>query len=322
MMRFITTSPFHPLTVALLVCVVSSRMPAAPAMQWSPSAGGSDSTLSVAADSVAILGDTVRDLGGVNTLRFALVSAAAVSTLGASYWAVKNSWWSEQPSAFHFDAGPDLKYALNLDKAAHFFGGAIGADAFSDAMQWARMERRDALLYGAGFSSFVQLAMEVKDGFAPRWGFSPWDVGCGMAGSLYPFLQDVSPVFRHIDLKMSYWKRSNRYYEYNPHGTWNDDYVNQTYWLSFGVHHLLPRTLRPWWPAFLAIAVGAGIDETTDGGGGGKVELYLALDVDVRELIPTTSPFWRGVLHYLNYVKFPAPAIRIAPGIIWYGVYF
>jgi hypothetical protein len=255
-------------------------------------------------------------------VRFGIVSAAAVSTLGAAYYAVKNSWWSEHPMKFHLDNGPDLKYALNLDKAAHFFGGNLGADLFSDALQWSHFERREALLYGAAFSSFVQLTMEIKDGFAPAWGFSVLDVGSGMLGSLYPWLQDAVPVMSNFDLKMSYWKRSNRYYEYTENATWNDDYINQTYWVSAKMHNLLPPTWRKYWPSFLALAAGIGIDETTDHVGGGNIELYLALDVDMMEVLPSSSPLWTTIRHFLNYIKFPAPAIRLTPSVIWYGVYF
>ncbi len=268
--------------------------------------------------------------GNADGWRVAAVSAAAASTLGATYIYLNQTWWDEGGVDFHFDGGGDMKYALNLDKAAHFYGGVIAADAFYGALRWAGMSDRTAAWTGAGFGSFVQFAIEIKDGFAPRWGFSPWDVGSGIAGSLFFVGKQYSPVLDAIDIKLSYFKRSNRYNELKTHGaTWNDDYVNQTYWASIKVNRLLPATLEPWWPDWLAIAIGVGIDDRIVGFDidkpdrtGGAHEIYIALDVDLPRILPSSSPVWEAVKYYLNYIKFPAPAVRISPGAVWFGLYF
>lgn len=265
----------------------------------------------------------------VDYWRVAAVGGAAVSTLGASYLYLKDTWWKETGSSFHFDQGGDMKYALNLDKVAHFYGGHIAADLFTGALRWAYVPDKTAAWYGTGLGIFVQFAIELKDAYAPRWGFSVWDVVSGSIGSFFFLAKHYSPIIKAIDVKFSYWHRSDHYFHLKETGRWNDDYVNQTYWASFKVNELVPRDWEPFWPDWLAIAIGLSLDDKIVGYDpkypdrtGGSHEIYLAFDVDVTKILPSNNSFWEGVKHYLNYVKFPAPAIRLTPGVIWYGLYF
>ena len=258
----------------------------------------------------------------VNYWRVAAVTGASAATLGLSYVYVKNSWWAERPSTFHFDEGKDLRYSHNIDKFAHFYGGAIGTDLFYGALRWAHLSESSAYLFGAGLSSFVQFAMEMKDAFAPRWGFSVYDVCTGVAGAFLPVGKRYVPALRDIDIKWSYYKKSQHYFDINPHGTANDDYEGQTYWVAIKVNNLLPQSLEKIWPDIFGIAIGMSLDTENDGNGGGNVEWFLALDYDLTHFIPSNNSFWEGVKHYLNYIHLPSPAIRFTPSIVWYGLYF
>jgi hypothetical protein len=258
----------------------------------------------------------------INAFRFGLVSAGAMSSLVASYIYIRNSWWSENPQKFHLDNGPDMQYALNLDKLGHVFGGAITADVFGGALRWSGVPEEDSYLYAAAFSGFVQIAIEIKDGFAPRYGFSILDVASGVTGGFLPYAQRWSPFFAALDLKFSYWRRSERYWQNTNHANWNDDYINQTYWLSFRVHDLLPQAWKSWWPRFLELSIGASIDEHVDGAGGGHVELFIAPDIDLTAFVPHDSGILYSIFHFLNYIKFPTPAVRIMPHVTWFGLYF
>ena len=101
-----------------------------------------------------------------------LVSSSLGVALAGSYLFIENSWWNEKQRGFHFDNGSDKVYALNVDKAGHFIGGLQAADIFSSSMQWAGMGKKQSLWYGAAFGSGLQLAIEMKDAYAPYWGFS------------------------------------------------------------------------------------------------------------------------------------------------------
>jgi len=50
--------------------------------------------------------------------------------------------------------------------------------------------------------------------------------------------------------------------------------------------------------------------------------LFLAPDLDMTKIIPGDSAFLRTIAEFLNYIHFPLPAVRISPGLVWYGIYY
>ena len=76
------------------------------------------STLFVFSTNASIL-DSVK----TNKKRVAIVSGSLGLYFAASYLYVQNAWWDDISEEFHYDPGNDLVYALNVDKAAHFFVG-------------------------------------------------------------------------------------------------------------------------------------------------------------------------------------------------------
>ena len=126
------------------------------------------------------------DTTETNPLKLGVVLVSGVSVLGGSYIYVQNSWWSDQSTSFHFDDGTDLRYARNIDKGGHFFGGILVADLFHSNLKWVGINENKSYWYGAAMGSFVQLAIEMKDAYAPYWGFSVWDFGIGAIGALVP----------------------------------------------------------------------------------------------------------------------------------------
>jgi len=266
----------------------------------------------------------------IKKARVIVVSSSLVAVLGGSYLYVENAWWSDKQIPFHFDDGADLTYALNVDKLGHFMGGLEAADFFSSSIKWAGMNEKKSLWYGAAFGSGLQLVIEMKDAYAPYWGFSKWDLALGSAGSFWPVAQYYNPDLKAINFKFSYYKRSNIYWDLDKQRgketnkfAWQDDYPNQTYWLTFDVNHFIETCC---WPDWLNVAVGFGIDDTQylNGGtkAGGNNEWYIALDYDVPKLLKKwNSPTGKKVKHWLNYFHFPAPTIRISPKLELYPLF-
>ena len=261
--------------------------------------------------------------------RIVVVSSSLILALGGSYLYIENSWWSEKQTAFHFDNGSDKVYALNVDKAGHFMGGLQAADLFSESMRWAGMNKKQALWFGAAFGSGLQLAIEMKDAYAPYWGFSTLDFTIGSAGALLPIAKYYSPRLRGFDAKISYWKQHNTYWDLerqrgktpNKHA-WQDDYVNQTYWVSIDLNHFNEKI-----PEWLNIAIGFGLDETQyldehNTKMGGDNEWYISLDYDIPKILKKwNSPVVKKIKHWLNYFHFPAPTIRIYPKTEFYPLF-
>ena len=266
----------------------------------------------------------------IKKARVIVVSSSLVAVLGGSYLYVENAWWSDKQIPFHFDDGADLTYALNVDKLGHFMGGLEAADFFSSSIKWAGMNEKKSLWYGAAFGSGLQLVIEMKDAYAPYWGFSKWDLALGSAGSFWPVAQYYNPDLKAINFKFSYYKRSNIYWDLDKQRgketnkfAWQDDYPNQTYWVTFDVNHFIETCC---WPDWLNVAVGFGIDDTqylNDGTkAGGNNEWYIALDYDVPKLLKKwNSPTGKKVKHWLNYFHFPAPTIRISPKLELYPLF-
>ena len=263
--------------------------------------------------------------------RVLLVGSSLAAVLGGSYLYVKNSWWSDKQIPFHFDDGSDLTYALNVDKVGHFMGGLEAADFFSSSIQWAGMNERKSIWYGAAFGTGLQLAIEMKDAYAPYWGFSKWDLALGSAGSFWPVAQYYNTDLKAINFKFSYYKRSNIYWDLDKQRgketnkyAWQDDYPNQTYWVTLDINHFIETCC---WPDWLNVAVGFGIDDTqylneSNSKTGGNNEWYIALDYDVPKMLKKwNSPTGKKVKHWLNYFHFPAPTIRISPKLELYPLF-
>jgi len=271
------------------------------------------------------------DSARVNKKRVFIIGSSLAVTLGASYWYLQNSWWVEKQTSFHFDNGADLTYALNVDKLGHFMGGLQSADVFSSSMQWAGMNEKKAIWYGATFGAGLQLAIEMKDAYAPYWGFSKWDLASGSIGALWHVAQYYNNNLKAINFKFSYYKHSDVYWELDEQRdkeinkyAWQDDYPNQTYWATFDVNHFIGIC---YWPDWLNVAVGFGLDDTqylnkNNTKMGGNNEWYIALDYDIPKMLKKwDSPIGKKIKHWLNYIHFPAPTIRISPKLEFYPLF-
>jgi len=238
----------------------------------------------------------------------------SVAVAGGFVYA-NNAPWHAERKPFHLHNGNDFRYALNLDKAGHFYAGAAFADITAAGLASKGMDRRSALWYGAISSTLTQLGFEYKDGLAPDWGFSIYDVAAGALGAFYPWLRERHPPLRETQVKLGYARRSESYWRRKgPDGQLVDDYVNQTYWLSVRLKAILPGAIARRAPGFLRIAAGWSIDETVDGAGGGSHELFLGVDYSLRDLFGRSrSGLLRGLLDVLEYVKLPGPALRLSP---------
>ncbi len=258
----------------------------------------------------------------VNKNRVVLVSSSLGLYFGASFYYVQNSWWSDMSNNFRFDPGNDLVYALNVDKAAHFFGGVYASDLFSSSYRWAGFSNKKSLWYGALFGSGIQLAIEMKDAYAPYWGFSMWDFSIGSLGSFWPVFQEYHEPLKAIDFKFSYFKRSNIYWELEAERgrtpsqfSWYDDYPNQTYWMTIDVNRIIEDVK---FPDYIDLAFGFGLDDTQylNGGTkmGGNQEFYFAIDYDIKYILRNwDTPFAKKIKFILKYYKLPSPTLQISP---------
>lgn len=264
--------------------------------------------------------DSVDLATDVSWLKVGGVASLTLIAYGAAYWLVfEKGWWDDERSHFHFEN--DFDYALNLDKFGHFAAGVMLGESFYEGYRWAGATEFQSYLFAGLSAMMTHVAIDVKDGYSPEWGFSVFDVLSGTLGGFYPMAERYIPIFKYIDLKWSYWINTRAYYDQSETGVFTDDYVNQTFWASFKPYRLLPAAARHYYPSWLAIAAGLSIDE--------KVftkephpsrEVYIALDYDLEAFRPQ-SRMARTIVKYLNYFKLPAPTIQVYPEFHWFLLY-
>lgn len=232
-----------------------------------------------------------------------------------------NGWWKDNRRSFHFRE--DLRYALHVDKIGHFHGATALTLLMGKAFRWVRYDPETSLLLGAGVSTAFQTFVEVQDGFS-TWGFDRVDFASNLAGAWYPVAQQYWPPLRSVNVKFSYTPSAN-IHRSDPSFPGQrhllmDDYEGQSFWLSLRVNSMLPENIERVWPDWLCLAIGYGARDVLSERP--YRVWYLALDVDLSALAPREEGFLRTMAEALDLIHLPAPAVRIHPGVIWYGLYF
>jgi hypothetical protein len=244
-------------------------------------------------------------------ISFIKTSAITGLTIGAGVWLhnyQRNSWWAGQRGQFHIQN--DWDYAMSADKFGHFFDGAFIHKLYSGAFEWAGFSKKTSMWLGTLFSLAYMTDIEIEDGFAREWGFSPGDQIFNTLGAFYPVLQDAYPVLKEFNFKWSYYP-SEELQSGEKHGAFLDDYNGQTMWLSIGIHQYLPKSAKKYWPDFFNIAFGYGVEKYYDIPNRYQ-NFYIALDYDLRKMIPGNSKFMVWLKDVINHFRlFPAPGIRI-----------
>jgi hypothetical protein len=256
----------------------------------------------------------------IHPVRMTLLAVAGAGVLTAMHIYYKNTWWKDQRKFFKF--AEDGYYARNMDKFSHIYTANFFTVATAEAYEWTGIKPKNALLYGAITAMAYETYIEINDGFAPNWGFDWTDMGANVFGAVYPFIQNLVPAFKNVNFKWSF-KPSWIKGKVTNKDDLLDDYTNMTFWASISPEGLLPESIAKYYPGFLAIAVGMSIKGASHVTGSTKAfpEWFLSLDYDLNRL-PGNTPFLIKLKKILNFYHFPAPAVRVSPSGIWYGLYF
>ncbi len=254
----------------------------------------------------------------ISVPKLVIVGGTTLGGFIGGYFFQQNLWWKGEKSAFHFDWEHDWRYALGADKLGHFYFPYAVTTIYAQAFAWCGIDTTSSLWLSAGLATAHQTFVEVRDGFSKQWGFSWGDFTANTLGAAYPVLQHYAPGLRNIDFKVSYYPSA--VFKNGGYGAIIDDYESTYHWASINVHGLLPSSMRRWYPSWLNIAVGHSVRDL-NAPGGGHHELYLSLDWNLEGL-PGDGWFWRLLKKNLNLYHLPAPAVKIAPNAVWYGVHF
>lgn len=255
----------------------------------------------------------------INYLKFGAITGA---TAGAFVWLhnyQKNAWWSGQRGKFHLQN--DWNYAMSADKLGHLFDGAFIQALYRGAFEWAGFSPTASVWIAAAFSIAYMTDIEIEDGFATDWGFSPGDQLFNVLGALYPVGQYYWQPLNSFNFKWSYCP-SEDLSSGGKNGAFLDDYNGQTNWLSISVHDAMPKSAKKIWPDYLNIALGYGVNDYT------KLDkryadYFIGLDLDWRKIIPGNSKFMVWFKDVINHFRFlPLPALKFNKDGVHYSVNF
>ena len=124
-----------------------------------------------------------------------------LSSFGAAYiFVFSKGWWDDERSHFHFEN--DFEYSLNLDKLGHFAAGVILGETFYEGYRWAGLSEFQSYLFAGLSAMTTHIAIDVKDGYSPRWGFSVFDVLSGTLGGFFarfrwPHVDQRENIFKY-----------------------------------------------------------------------------------------------------------------------------
>lgn len=269
----------------------------------------------------------------INVPGLITVGAVAPVALAGVYVYMHQAWWSESSTGFHIDDGTDLKYARNLDKLGHFTASYLASNAFSDILRLTNVPENVALFGGAGLSVLNATIIEVKDGFAPYWGFSVYDELANVVGAFYPVLQAKVPFFQNFNFRWSFdWNYSynTEYYTYKiTRGSKDqyffiDDYDRQYFWMTIDWANLFCKNKPHYrFPYCVDLAIGVSSDnlKTLDPNKKERIEWYIGFDVNLTKFFQQRKIGYY-VCKYLNFYHLPTPAVQISPKGKVYGILY
>lgn len=247
--------------------------------------------------------------------RIALIGGISAGVFTYTNIILSKAWWRDYPAPFHVNTDEDYRYALNADKFGHFYTPYLLTLAYSGAFRWAGLDEQTGLYLGAGIGTAFQLYSEIRDGFS-RYGFSWGDCAANFAGAAFPLLQYHYPALRSFIPKISF--EASEKVRRGEYSVIIDDYESTYNWLSLSVYDFLPASIQQWYPRWLNVAIGHSV-KGLDKQGAGWHELYVGLDWNIAAL-PDCGWFCNLLKSLFAVYRLPAPAVKILPDVVWYGI--
>ena len=199
-----------------------------------------------------------------------------------------------------------------MDKFGHVFSTSLFSQNIYFLSRWSGYSNKTSSVLASSISIGLLGAMEVWDAHFESWGFSVGDFIANVAGGVYPVAQYNIPFLQNIDYKMSYDFITEKSPDHGIH-----DYENMTFWLTVNPRGLSDSKIISWFPNWINIAAGIGLDSYNNQ----KRDFFIAMDYNLKR-INTNSLLLNHFIAFLDRFHFPAPAIRISPDTIYYGLYF
>jgi hypothetical protein len=247
------------------------------------------------------------------TRRKPLIAAGLVLNTAGILYTGYNWWWKGNYHPFQMRyEGYFNNYSLGVDKVGHFYISHLYFHTIYDVMKWGGFSKQSVLLTSIGIPALYAVTIEIADGFT-TYHFSWDDLGANLLGIGLGVWQKHSKLASCFQVKWSYYPSSFTPWK-NSNLSLSDDYDGHIYWLSLDVYHLLPEKARIYWPKWLNLAGGYGVQGASVGSVGSMRRKFVAgIDFNLRN-IPFKNPNLKLLAGMLDNFKFPAPGWRKAVG--------
>lgn len=173
-----------------------------------------------------------------------------------------------------------------------------------DFLEYGNHDRQTAFWWAVSASLLHSLGLEIGDGFS-GYGFDYQDLIFDCIGLGFGMAQVWMPQLQNFNLKFSYWSARGSLVS-PPRVT--QDYDALTIWLTCNMHNVLPGQWGKYWPEFLQIAVGYGVDKNQT-----RSEIVFGIDFNL-DVFSIGNPELDLVKRQLDLMHFPAPALESVEG--------
>jgi hypothetical protein len=243
------------------------------------------------------------------------------------------AWYKyDERSSFHLFN--DLNNWNQMDKAGHFWTAFHQSRIGIDALKWAGLPKKKAIIYGGLLGIVLQTPLEIFDGYSAEYGASISDAAANVAGSAFVVTQQLAWGKVRIMPKFSFHTTSYAPIRLEMFGNslaeqMLKDYNGQSYWLSFDVSSFL--TKESIYPKWLNFAVGYGSAEMIYGdpnqnrihGYHAYRRFFISPDINLMN-INVKSKFLKKTFYVLSAIRIPMPALEFNSKnqVIFHPVYF
>jgi hypothetical protein len=243
-----------------------------------------------------------------------IIGGLAAQQLASLYLEYK--WWWEDnyhPFVINNDGGFN-NYSSGLDKVGHFYVSYMYSNLLFELLKYGEFKEKNCLLLSAVIPFVWAFSIEVGDGFS-SYEFSPADLLANTLGIGYAFAQNKVPYLQNFKFKFSYFP--GKYFRENNYQNWSltSDYDGHIYWLATDVHNILPKKAKGFWPKYLNLSFGYGVNNFSESfyyaSKGYKIqrEFFIGLDYNLNA-IPIKNKTSKAIVKMLDYYHFPAPGIK------------
>lgn len=241
------------------------------------------------------------------------IVAGSVAVHSALAIVLEYRWWwrgNYHPFSVQFE-GFFGDYSRGVDKAGHLFTSYFYFHALYNTMRWGGYDESTTMWVSLVVPALYALSLEIGDGYS-TYQFAPDDLMANVLGLGYGYLQTRYPYLKNFNFKFSYFPTAA--HPLTLAHPISNDYDGHIYWLSFGMHDLLPQRIEDFWPRFLNLAVGYGAKNASLGSTGSITRKFaVALDYSLTEL-PLSGETWETIKNIFDLLHFPAPGVRSIEG--------